>query len=143
MGGVGMRGTQRLQQKERGCEVPGCPASILAYVLLSQCSLLYVSLVRVVVDVLRLVWGGRRLRTFLNLSSSFPGDYFVATAGDLIHPDSVQNIQGDAGGDPCHLGAQTQPLKVWSAKGGEYTGPVRWHDSDAHQEEDHRHGNAV
>ncbi len=116
------------------------PPSLLMSV--STYPLLCISLVCVVVDVL-LVRGGRRLCSFLHLSSSSPGQDLVAATGDLIHPDSVQDVQGDAGGDPGHLGAQAQPLKVWSAKGGKYTDPVRRHDGNAHQEEHHRHGDTV
>lgn len=116
------------------------PPSLL--MSMSTYPLLYISLVCVVVDMLP-VWGRLLLCCLLDLSSSPPGQDLVAATGDLIHPDKVQDVQGDAGGDPGHLGTQAQPLKFWSAKGGEYTGPVRWHDGGAYQEEHHRHGDAV
>lgn len=104
---------------------------------------LYLFLVRVAVGVFP-VWGRRRLRSVLHLTPpSSVGQDLVAASGDLVHPDGVQDVQGDAGRDPGHLGAQAQTLKVWSTKGGEDAGPVRRHNSDTHQEEDHRHGDAV
>lgn len=62
--------------------------------------------VRVVVRVLL-------VGVVLNLppSPSSPLQDFVAAAGDLVHPDGVQDVQGDARRDPGHLRPQAQPLE--------------------------------
>lgn len=67
----------------------------------------------------------------------------VAAAGDLVHPDGVEDVQGDAGCDPGHLSTDAQALEGLRTEGGKHTGPVGRHDEDAHHEEDHCHGHAV
>lgn len=70
-----------------------------------RCPLHCISLVCVVVDMLLI--RERYCRCFLFALSSFSScQNLITSTGDLIHPDSVQDIQGYAGGDPCHLGTQ-------------------------------------
>lgn len=71
------------------------------------------------------------------------GDDLVAAASDLVHPHGIKDVEGDAGGDPGDLSAKAQAVVLGGAEGGKNTGPVRWHDGDTHQEEDHRHGHTV
>lgn len=106
----------------------------------SSCFMSFVFSISVVVDVLSV----RLHLPFDPWRSSPPaGDDLVAATGDLVHPDGVEDVKGDAGGDPGYLSAQPQAGVLGGAKGGHDAGPVRWHDGDAHQEEDRRHGHAV
>jgi len=138
-------GTRGERERERGREreaarVPGCPAS--PRLLMSVSTPPSLPLVRVVVDVLAL---RRRLllHAVLGRAPASPLQHLVAAAADLVHPDDVQDVQGDAGRDPGHLGAEAQPVERLRAEGGVDAEPVRRHDGGAHQEERHRHGDAV
>lgn len=57
-------------------------------------------------------------------SSPPAGDDPVAATGDLVHPDGVEEVKGDAGGDPGYLSAQPQAGVLGGAKGGHDAGPV-------------------
>lgn len=76
-------------------------------------------------------------------SSPTAGNDLVAAASDLVHPHGIEDVEGDAGRDPGYLSTKAQTVILGGAEGRQDTGPVRWHDGDTHQEEDHRHGHAV
>lgn len=65
------------------------------------------------------------------------GEDLVAATSDLVHPHCVKDVEGDAGGDPGYLSTEPQAVILGGAEGGKNTGPVRRHDSDTNQEEDH------
>lgn len=52
------------------------------------------------------------------------GDDLVAATSDLVHPNGVEDVQGDAGGDPGYLSTRPQAVVLGGAKGGHDAGPV-------------------
>lgn len=105
-----------------------------------SCFMFFVFSISVVVDVLSICL---HLSFAVWWSSPPAGDDLVAATCNLVHPDGVEEVKGNAGGDPGYLSAQPQAGILGGAKSGYDTGPVGRHDSDTHQKEDHCHGHAI
>lgn len=60
---------------------------------------------------------------------------FPAASGDFVHPDCVENIQGQAGYDPSTLWTKAKSVEGSRAKAGRHLLIVGWDHSDPHQKE--------